>query len=276
MLYYKKITTKTANDSLAAAYQMIEQGSVVLDVGCGCGGLAQQLVQEKSCKVYAFEYNQDSVAICKKMNVFEQIICQDLNTLKLNDYPQYQSKFDYIVCADVLEHLLNPSQVLQILLSWLKPNGHFIISLPNAAHASIKANLLLNDFTYTDIGILDKTHLHFYTYKSIAAFLAENSLKIEDVQAVTMPLDGWQPHKISELPPEIVSFIKRDVHSHIMQYVMLCSVKKNTSARQNRKILENVTVVAKNSIPFYLKRLIVTKLPRMLKMFERIQQWKKS
>lgn len=275
-MYYKKITDENANNSLAFVYQMIAPGAVVLDVGCACGGLAEKLAADKSCRVYGLEYNAQSVAICKRTKAFEDVRQQDLNVLSPDAYPEYAGKFDYIVCADVLEHLQNPAAVLQMLKQWLKPEGMFVISLPNVAHASIKANLLLNDFTYTDIGILDKTHIHFYTYKSIARFLSDNGIRIVHVSAVTMPLDGWQPHRLAELPPETVSFIEKDVHSHIMQYIMLCAPAHKADAKQNVKAFDLLKAKAKNKLSFRIKRLIVVRMPFVLKLMERIRQWKKS
>ena len=276
MLYYKKITNEKANDSLALAYRMIALKSVVLDVGCACGGLAEKLAKEKLCRVYGLEYNAKSVAVCKKLKVFEEIWRQDLNKVSSKDYPEYVNKFDYIVCADILEHLQRPDIVLRILKQWLRPEGLFVISLPNIAHASIKANLLLNDFTYTDIGILDKTHIHFYTYKSIAQFLSDNGIKILRASAVTMPLDGWQPHRLSELPPEVAAFIEKDVHSHIMQYVMLCAPDKQSTVRHNIKMFASLNAEGGHKWLFRIKRLIVVRLPVIIKLMERVWIWKKS
>lgn len=276
MLYYKKITNEKANDSLVLAYRMIAPESVVLDVGCACGGLAEKLAKEKLCRVYGLEYNAKSVAVCKKLKVFEEIWQQDLNKVSSKDYPEYVNKFDYIVCADVLEHLQRPDIVLRILKQWLKPEGAFVISLPNVAHASMKTNLLLNDFTYTDIGILDKTHIHFYTYKSIARLLADSGIKIMRVSAVTMPLDGWQPHRLSELPPETAAFIKKDIHSHIMQYVMLCSPDKRGAVRHNIKMFDSLKVSSASKRLFQIKRFVVVKMPVILKLMERLWLWKKS
>ena len=151
-----------------------------------------------------------------------------------------------------------------------------IISLPNAAHASIKTNLLLNDFTYTEMGILDKTHLHFYTAKSIAELLASAGFKIIKADIVTMPLDGWQPHTLSELPKDVADFIAQDKHSHVMQYVALCSLQKS-SATANFQKLDNAALahlnspqVLKPSFLFCLKRFAVCHLSFLMKYLEYI------
>ena len=268
MLYAKKIKANNTNDSLSLIFDFVNPKSTVLDIGCATGSLAKQLYEQKNCVVYGMEQNKKSVAICKKRKIFEEIHLFDINLLDESSFPQYRSKFDYIVCADVLEHLLFPSNILSLLQNFLKPSGKIIISLPNVAHASIKSNLLLNDFTYTEIGILDKTHLHFYTYKSIAQLLSSQNLKITYAKAVTLPLDGWQPNKLNKLPSEISKFISEDKHSHIMQYVVVCD-KAECSFFHNISQLENILVEPPvNNIICKLKRFLVNKFPKLLNFIE--------
>ena len=273
MLYSKKVQTSGKNDSLSQVFELIVPNSCVLDIGCATGGLAKQLFAQKQCSVFGLEQNPKSVALCQKSQSFAEVSVFDLNKLTSSDFPSYKSKFDYIVCADVLEHLQNPPKTIEILQNLLKKDGKFIISLPNVAHASIKTNLLLNDFSYTEIGILDKTHLHFYTYKSIAELLSQQNLKIEQARAITMPLDGWQPNKFSQLLPEIRNFISQDKHSHIMQYVVLASQSVNTSKLKyhNLNLLKNIAASPqKNTLIWQTKRLIINRYPTLLKCIEKI------
>lgn len=251
---------------------MVKAGAKVLDVGCACGTLACALALKK-CELHGFEYNPASVKICQNSHIFTSISLYDLNTLTHNDFPHYFSEFDYIICADVLEHLIEPQRVLEELLCFLKPSGKIIISLPNVAHASIKTNLLLNDFSYTEMGILDKTHLHFYTYSSIADLLNLCKIKITKVSATYLPPDGWQPHKISELPKDIATFIIKDKHSHIMQYIIE-GEKSNSTHNRNTQLLNSLE--AKQPLPhtdfvFYLKRFIIQKTPWLIKYIEKLK-----
>lgn len=272
MLYCKQVNLNNKNDSLTQIYNLIPANSRVLDVGCATGGLAYSLSQNKACCVVGIEFNPQSVAVCKKAGIFEEIFQYDMNNFDLADFKKYQASFDYIVCADILEHLLQPKDVLQVLMPLLQKDGHIIISLPNVAHASIKTNLLLDDFTYTEMGILDKTHLHFYTYKSIAELLSDCNLRIIKASSVNMPIDGWQPHKISELPQEVANFIIKDKHSHIMQYVMLCA-RGNISSNDNTIILDSLANEPTNSnITAKIKRAIMLKMPKMIKFIEAIKK----
>lgn len=271
MLYAKKINLNNKNDSLSQIYNLVTDSSRVLDVGCACGGLATALKKKKNCVIYGLEYNPKSVEICKKLKVFEKVWHYDLNGFKQEDFPQYKKFFDVIICADVLEHLIFPEQFLSKVQMLLKEEGKIIISLPNVAHASIKANLLLNDFSYTQMGILDKTHLHFYTYKSIAEFLSAANLKIIKANFVMLPLDGWQPHKIDELPKDVAKFITRDKHSAVMQYITECIVQK-CPVRKNIEMLNSINVTTlKNSMMSKMKRLLMTKYPKIIKYVERFK-----
>ncbi|MBR1914996.1 MAG: class I SAM-dependent methyltransferase [Alphaproteobacteria bacterium] len=275
MLYIKKINLKNKNDSFSQIYKLINPKSVCLDVGCATGGLSLALAKNKSCSVSGLELNPKSVEECKKLGVFNFIQQYDLNLLNTEDFPQFIEAFDYIICADVLEHLINPSKTVQVLKKFLKPSGNIIISLPNISHASIKTNLLLDDFTYTEIGILDKTHLHFYTAKSIAEMLSSLDLKIKQVNFVMFPLDGWQPHKISELPKTIADFISKDKHSHVLNYIISCK-KETCSSKQNLKkietALQQTNIKKSENLTFKIKRCLVCKLSFLLKYLEYLKK----
>ena len=272
MLYCKQFNFANKNDSLTQVYELIPARVKVLDVGCATGSLAQALHNDKECQVVGVEYNPRSVAVCQKLNVFARVIQYDMNNFTIADFAEYKGFFDYIVCADVLEHLLQPERILAELKLLLKKDGKLVISLPNVAHASIKANLLFNDFTYTDMGILDKTHLHFYTYKSIAQLLVKCGLKVVKASAVILPDDGWQPHKINELPQDIADFIVKDKHSHIMQYVMLCSQEK-AALETNITALDTLSrKELRPTIVSRIKRIIMLKMPKLINYIEKLKK----
>ena len=139
-----------------------------------------------------------------------------------DDFSQYKEKFDYIICGDVLEHLRFPQDTLKILKTYLKENGSIIASIPNIAHMSIKANLLVNDFTYTPLGLLDETHIHLFTYKSIAEMLSNLGLKIENCEWTLQSKQAWQPNNpYPNLSKNIQQFLFNDWHSFVCQYVVI-------------------------------------------------------
>lgn len=202
MLYVRKIDLKNRNDSNVLLYEMTEAGSRVLDVGCACGDLSALLAERKNCRCVGLEADREGVEACRKRRVFDEVLQIDLNNFAAADYPRFRQSFDVVVCGDVLEHLRQPAAVLSELKLLLKPGGYFLVSLPNAAHASIKAGLLLNDWSYTELGILDKTHLRFFTAASIAGMFADAKLKITASGRTFLPPDGFRSIRSASFRPK--------------------------------------------------------------------------
>ncbi len=97
--------------------------------------------------------------------------------------------FDVAVCADVLEHLARPEDLLARIFRWLRPGGVLLVSLPNVANISVRAALLAGRFSYADRGILDRTHLRFFTRKSAGSLIAGAGFRIRDVEGTGMPFE---------------------------------------------------------------------------------------
>lgn len=90
--------------------------------------------------------------------------------------------FDYIICGDVLEHLRDPEGLIRRLRSLLKEDGCIIASIPNIMHYSVMRQLLDGNFTYRDAGLLDRTHIHFFTYKDIIRMFGRTNYSVENVE----------------------------------------------------------------------------------------------
>jgi SAM-dependent methyltransferase len=101
--------------------------------------------------------------------------------------------FDVIVFADVLEHFVEPLEVLTMAKRRLKPGGRIVISIPNVAHLTVRLQLLLGSFNYTDRGILDRTHLHFYTKRSLREMISQADLEIVHLGATPAPIEEVLP-----------------------------------------------------------------------------------
>jgi hypothetical protein len=115
-----------------------------------------------------------------------------------------------------LEHTTNPQYSFLKLRPYLKNGGGCIVSLPNVAFGDIKISLLQDDFTYTDMGIMDKTHLRFFTHKTIADFFS--NINFEVVECRAKVADITKPSE--DIPSRVKSFIKKDPHSYIYQYIL--------------------------------------------------------
>lgn len=251
-IYQTSIDLSKTNDSHVIAYNYIKNGSVVFDIGCACGDFGQELKLNKGCAVYGVEYNSGSIKIAESKNVYTEIFHLDLNAFDDRGLSHLVGKFDYIVFGDVLEHLIDPEAVVNSFRKYLNPDGHFIVSLPNIAHASIKADLLCNNFFYTEVGILDKTHIRFFTAGSICRFFSKAGLEIEDAKVTAAPVDAFQSDEsLFSLPFFVQRKILNDFHSYVCQYVMLIKASRMTplalySVNRNKMILD------RNNVPDYL------------------------
>ncbi len=155
-------------------YNLIEPNSLILDLGCATGYFGQEL-KKKVCQTTGVEQDLSAVKIAKKY--LQQVIIADLEEPNGLKFPK--QKFDYILMMDVLEHLRNRNELLSKVGRWLKRGGKLIISTPNIAHISIRLKLLFGDFTYTETGILDRTHVHFYTKNTLEEELYYSGWRIE-------------------------------------------------------------------------------------------------
>ena len=134
----------------------------VLDVGCGRGATGQYLKNQFEVKeVIGIEVNPEMAQ--QAQTILDQIIIGDVQKI---DLPFDQHYFDCIICADVLEHLYDPWSALTRLSKYLKDEGHLLLSVPNVQHWSMIARLLAGRWDYRDVGILDSTHIRFFTRKS--------------------------------------------------------------------------------------------------------------
>jgi 2-polyprenyl-3-methyl-5-hydroxy-6-metoxy-1,4-benzoquinol methylase len=202
------------NDSRIIAYNFVETRSTVLDVGCACGDFGEIISKEKHCDVTGIEYDQGSIIIARDTNAFSNLHLVDLNQFDETEFKQYYGFFDYITLLDVLEHLINPDLVLLKLRKFLKKDGFMVISLPNISFGEIKMNILKDDFTYTDLGILDRTHLKFFTYKTIINFLTNLNFEIcEDKVKVC-------DFKVNKVPFFVKKYIQKNPHSYAFQYIV--------------------------------------------------------
>ena len=219
--YQLSIDLNNPYDSRVMEINYISRDSCVLDVGCACGDLGIALKEHKNCTCHGFEYNEGSIAIAMDTGAYEKISQVDLDRLTSEDFPEYQGRFDHVVCGDVLEHLREPYRVLDILRSYLKEGGSIVASIPNVAHTSIKANLLLDDFTYTPLGLLDETHIRFFTWKSLADGLSRKGWHVADCKFTCISIQGFQPADPYPLLSDDIKYtIFDDYHSFVCQYVM--------------------------------------------------------
>lgn len=148
-----------------------ETASRILDVGCGTGTLGGRLKTERRIEVIGVE--MDPVAAEAAGRVLDRVHRGDIETLVL---PYPAGSFDAIITADILEHLRDPWGLLTRLSPLLSPEGRLIACLPNVRHWSVVRGLLEGEWTYLPAGILDRTHLRFFTRRSGQALIESAGL----------------------------------------------------------------------------------------------------
>jgi len=177
-----------SSHSIVLAWLGEGRGRRILDVGAADALVGRRLT-ERGWRVTGIEGDpalaQAGAPYCERM------ITANLN----REVPEVQGPFDAILYGDVLEHLIDPSRVLVELNRSLVADGFVIVSVPNIAHLYIRLLLLLGRFDYIDRGILDNTHLRFFTARSLRALLDDAGLVVERFSATPAPLYQVLPER---------------------------------------------------------------------------------
>lgn len=158
-------------------------GLTVLDVGCSGGGNLMHIKQNNAtARLYGIELNPHMAKVAAN---YGDVYAEDLE--KLN-HPEWQGKFDYIICGDILEHLYNPWRVVKNLVELLKNGGKLIVSIPNINYAGIMFNMLQGNWRYENAGILDRTHLRFFTRATATDMLQDSGLQVVELSSTNIKM----------------------------------------------------------------------------------------
>jgi SAM-dependent methyltransferase len=146
---------------------------LALDLGCGAGDNARLL--------RAQGWGVDGVTFSPQEAQVAQGVCRRIWTHNLEQGlpPDCQAAYDLILCSHILEHLAQPAHLLQQLHACLKPSGVLVVALPNLMHYRTRLPLMLGRFEYTDMGVMDRTHLRWFTFVSGQRLLRENGFVLE-------------------------------------------------------------------------------------------------
>jgi len=164
--------------------QFFDAGETVLDVGCGPGYLADYLAKQKGCTVVGVEQDSRLAEIARRAckQVYE-------NNLEKDMLRGIQGKFTAIFFGDVIEHIRNAPEVLRQASDLLEVGGRVIVSTPNFVHIKNRIRVLFGSFEYRDAGLLDRTHVHFYTRKTLYALLDEAGYRVVKTDYTTGVMD---------------------------------------------------------------------------------------
>jgi SAM-dependent methyltransferase/glycosyltransferase involved in cell wall biosynthesis len=183
---YARVVKPGDEESLSKIAAKVSINSMVLDVGCSVGMLGRYLSLEKGCIVDGVDIDDQALQQCKQ--VYRKIACKNLEHDDLTDV-FVQESYDFIVVADIVEHLVDPDRLFSQLKLLVKPHGSIIFSVPNIMHVAVALELLLGNFDYKQSGLLDSTHIRFYTYQSIVARLVNSGLYVWGIDTVRKEIE---------------------------------------------------------------------------------------
>lgn len=155
--------------------QMLDKGASVLEVGCATGYMTRFMKESLECRVTAVEID---AAMAEQARPYaHRMIVGDITCPQV--WQQIRGGYDCVMFADVLEHLARPWEVLGQARDWLAPRGVVLASIPNIAHYRIRLKLLAGIFEYKQYGILDDTHLRFFTARTARALFEGAGYEVE-------------------------------------------------------------------------------------------------
>jgi methionine biosynthesis protein MetW len=181
----QRVRLEDRNSSTTKITDLVTQGARVLDVGCSSGYLGETLIAEKGARVWGVEIDESDAARARQRG-FQEVAVADLDQFDWT--PFAAMKFDYILFADVLEHLKNPGHALKQAVRVLARGGRVIASIPNVAHISLRLELLEGGFAYEEVGLLDDTHLKYFTRETIEQLFKAAGLVVSQVDATIVDL----------------------------------------------------------------------------------------
>jgi SAM-dependent methyltransferase len=185
---------------------LVPDNARVLDVGCSSGYLARPLVQ-RGCTVVGIELDEPAAAAARE--VCAEVLVGDAETLEL---PFSSGSFDVILCGDLIEHLRDPQGFLDRMRPLLRTGGRLVLTTPNVANWTIRVGLLLGRWRYTERGILDRTHAHLFTRKTLVEALVSAGYRVVEfdftvpVPVINTPRVESVAHAVGRVRPSLLAY----------------------------------------------------------------------
>lgn len=159
-----------------------QSASSVLEVGCASGGFALTIRGRVApgCRIFGIDAVRSHVEAARNLGEFERV---DYGYFP-EDLSDQSRKYDVIVFNDVIEHVVDPWELLRSTKSFLAPGGVVVASIPNVQFLPNLVGLLRGRWDYVDEGILDRTHVRFFTRSSVLSLFADAGLEVTSIQGI--------------------------------------------------------------------------------------------
>jgi SAM-dependent methyltransferase len=194
-------------------------GMDILEVGCSSGYVGATLVA-KGHRVTGVEVDPDAAEAAR--SVLQEVHTGDADGV-FAAHPD--RRYDAIVLGDVLEHMVDPAATLRRCVAHLADGGSVAISLPCVTHGSVRAMLLEGRWDYADYGLLDRTHLRFFSRRGMAELLAEAGLRIARLHATTMPIEIADREYDLALRPESIAAVELLADDELLDFQYVASAQ---------------------------------------------------
>ena len=215
--YDASVDLGNKNNSHTLIVELVGHGRRVLDVGASTGFLARVLT-ERGCTVTGIEIDPDSARQAEEF--CEKVIVGNVEELDL-DAELGDETFDVLVFGDVLEHLKDPLLALERFKTFLNPGGHVVASIPNVAHGSVRLALMQGNFRYRPLGLLDNTHLRFFTRESVEEMFERANLLVTDLRRTTQGLFTTEIEVDGDrVPDDVIGLLREDPEATTYQFVL--------------------------------------------------------
>ncbi|WP_456789384.1 class I SAM-dependent methyltransferase [Cellulomonas sp. P5_C5] len=215
--YDAEFDASSDNNSHSLMVRMVGPDKRVLDVGCATGYLGEALLA-RGCRVSGVEIDPESASRAAKL--LDEVVVADLTQVDLVAHFGPKS-FDVVVLGDILEHLTDPDRLLRHVTGLLAPGGSVVISTPNVSHGSLRLALLQGRWRYTDLGLLDRTHVTFFDRHGLLALIEGAGLVATDVKRTTAdPLGVEVDIDAHALPPGVIDWVRDQPDGLTYQFVV--------------------------------------------------------
>lgn len=160
----------------------------VLEIGCGTGAFGALVKQHRGCRYTGVELMEEAAELARSR--LDEVIVANIEQTSL---PFSSASFDCLVCNDVLEHLVDPWKSLSELTKYLQPGGYVVISIPNVRSSEVVKNLIVRKrWEYQDEGVLDRTHLRFFTKSSVFTLVESAGFKVLQLRGINPIKYAWR------------------------------------------------------------------------------------
>lgn len=222
---WQDIDVNAENTGPAKLLRLVGTEKTVLEVGCATGYVSKIMKEQFNCIVTGIELDPDAAKEARKY--CNKVLIGDVEEVDIL-VELHEERFDVITFGDVLEHLRNPGEILTRMKYFLKDNGYIVASIPNIAHISVALELLEGRFEYKPLGLLDSSHIRFFTKETIQGMFKESGFEIVYWdRVIAKPEETEFQTVLEKYPASLLSFLGAGSEAQTYQFVVKAIPSQN-------------------------------------------------